>query len=140
MLLSSSAQHVPLQGEWVMNGACGSLEYVDLIPVPNRTRTYTEKRKSLAHVGLELYRWEEGKACCEGKQPVATTLTDKKGRFAFSALGQGKYWVVARWNEKNYEFAANFNLIDNLNGHCADQGFQIDSNGTFQGFARITLD
>ena len=140
LLLSASAQHVPLPGEWVMNGACGSVEYVDLIPVPNRTRTYTDKRKPLADVRLELYRWEEGKACCEENRPVASTLTDKKGRFAFSGAGQGKYWVVARWNQKEYQFPANLNPANKVNGDCASQGFQIDSQGTFQGFKKILLD
>ena len=140
LLLSASGQHVPLPGEWVMNGACGSVEYVDLIPVPNRTRTYTEKRKRLADVNLELYRWEEGKTCCEENRPVASTLTDKRGRFAFSGLGQGKYWVVARWNQKEYQFPVNLNPVSKVNGDCANQGFQIDSQGTFQGFNKITLD
>ncbi len=140
LLLSASAQHVPLPGEWVMNGACGSLEYVDLIPVPNQARTYTDKRKPLANVKLELYRWEEGKACCEESWPVTSTLTDKKGRFAFSGLGQGKYWVVARWNQKEYQFPANFNPANKVSGECTSQGFQIDSQGTFQGFKRVTVD
>ena len=138
LLVSASAQQVPLPADWVMNGACGSLEYVNLIPVPNRTRTYTDKRKPLADVKLELYRWEDGKVCCEENRPVASTRTDKKGRFAFSELGQGKYWVVARWNQREYQFPANFNPA--VNGDCANQGFQIDSQGTFQGFKKVTLD
>jgi hypothetical protein len=140
LILSASAQHVPLPGEWMMNGACGSVEYVDLIPVPNQPRTYTDKRKPLADLKLELYRWEQGKACCEDNRPLASTVTDKKGRFAFSRLGQGKYWVVARWNDKDYEFPANFNPTNKVNGDCANQGFQIDNEGTFQGFRKVTTD
>jgi hypothetical protein len=111
-----------------------------MIPVPNQTRTYTDKRKSLSGIKLELYRWEEGKACCEENQRVASTVTDKKGRFAFSGLGQGKYWVLARWNQKNYQFPAVFNPTNKANGDCAGQGFEIDSRGTFQGFRTITVD
>lgn len=140
LLLGTPAQHVPMPGEWVMNGACGVVEHVDLIPVPNRVRTYTDKRRPLANVKLELYRWEEEEPCCEENQRVNSTLTDKKGRFAFSGLGQGKYWVVAWWNQKEYQFPAIFNPADKVNGDCASQGFQIDSQGTFQGFKTVTLD
>jgi len=139
-VISASAQHVPLPGEWVMNGACGLVEYVDLFPVPNQTHTYRDKRKPLADVTLELYRWQEGRACCEEDRPVASTLTDKKGRYAFNGLGQGKYWVVARWNQKECRFPANFNPANKANAECAKQGFQIDSQGTFQGFEKVTLD
>ena len=140
LILRASAQYVPLPGDWVMNGVCGSVEYVDLIPVPNQTRTYTDKRRPLAGVKLELYRWEEGKICCEGTRPVATAVTDKKGRFTFSGLRQGKYWVEARWNQKDYEFPAVFNPANRADGDCVNQGFQIDSQGTFQGFKTITFD
>jgi hypothetical protein len=138
LILSASAQHVPLPGEWVMNGACGSVEYVNLVPVPNQTRTYTDKRKRLTDVKLELYRWEEGKACCEENQRVASTVTDKKGRFAFYGLQQGKYWVVARWNQKDYESEAVLNPTNKVNGDCAKQGFQIDSQGAFHEFQTVT--
>jgi hypothetical protein len=122
-----------------MNGACGSVEYVEFVPVPNQSHTYTDRRQRLPDVKLQLYRWEEEKACCGGN-PVASAVTDKKGRFAFSGLGQGKYWVVARWKQKDYEFPANFNPTSKVNGDCANQGFQIDSQGTFQGFRTVTTD
>ena len=140
LLLSASAQHVPLPGDWVMNGACGSVEYVDLIPIPNQTRTYTDKRKPLADVKLVLYRWEEGKDCCEENRRITSTQTDKKGRFAFTGLEQGKYWVVTRWNQKNYEFPVIVNPMSRVNSDCENQGFQIDSQGTFQGFRTVAVD
>lgn len=140
LLLGASAQYVPLPGEGTMNGACGLVEYVDLVPVPNQTRTYTDKRKPLAALKLELYRWADGKDCCKEDRLVASTLTDRKGRFAFVGLAQGKYWVVARWNQKEYQFAAIINPANKGDRECAKQGFQIDSQGVFQQFEIVTLD
>jgi hypothetical protein len=138
--LGAAAQHVPLPGDWVMDGACGSVEYVDFIPVPNQIRTYTDKRKPLADVELKLYRWEEGKACCEGSGPVASTITNKKRTLCLRRVRARQYWVVARWKQKDYEFPAIFNPRDKVKSDCANQGFQIDSQGTFQGFRTIRVD
>lgn len=123
-----------------MSGACGVFEYVEHIPDAKLKNTYTDRRKALPEVVLNLYPWEEGQECCAGRTSAAQAVTDKKGRFKFEALRPGKYWVAARWNLKEYQKRVEFVPGKAADVHCAEQGFSIDNDGKFEEWLTITVD
>lgn len=124
----------------IMSGGCGVFEYVEHIPDAKLKNTFSDRRKTLPDVLLDLYPWEEGKDCCEGKTSTAQAVTDKKGRFKFDALTPGKYWIVARWNLKDYRKRVEFMSVKTADVRCAEQGFSIDNDGKFEEWVTITVD
>jgi hypothetical protein len=107
---------------------CGVLEFVT--PVDGDRKD----TQALSDVGMELYPWEEGIACCKNSHPFFKTVTGKDGAFGFKNVDAGRYWLVVRNGKKPLRVAIAFDPRNRTpaSAACSQQLLEIDSHGTFQ--------
>ncbi len=64
---------------WIVDRICGRVEHVQRIPIKKQPNNYTEKRKDLKGIPLELYESPGGAPCCDALKKVGSTISGKGG-------------------------------------------------------------
>jgi len=119
---------------------CGVIDHLQLIPVSGRARTFTDKRIPLRSLALAFYQQQNEKNCCDGLSQIATTITDKNGRFDLINVKYGHYWLSTEWNSKAYKYAFDYPFSTNPDITCSLQGIDLEDDGSAQWWQTITLD
>jgi hypothetical protein len=141
LLVGQSAQPDSEREKWrILRRLCGRVEYVKNLAAEQGKDVPESKRKSLRNVELELYPRELEGTCCEGLKMTSKVITGRTGKYDFNKVEAGKYWVVARWNDKVFHLPMTLSPERPSVNECLKQGFQIDSNGVFDQWVEITVD
>lgn len=139
--LVSHAQETHDTSKWhVMDRLCGRLVHAEQKRALDGGVAPTEKQRSLSKVPLEIYEWKDGTPCCEGLKMAGSVVTGWRGSFEFKKAPPGLYWVVARWNDKQYQLQVKFAPDRKSRTECLEQGFQIDSQGRLDEWITVTVD
>ena len=137
MALAANAQE---KKPWNVDQICGRVEYVHRIPEKKHPNNYSEKRKSLRSVPLELYESSENSSCCEGLKNVGSAISGRGGQFEFRPEKAGRYWLTAKWNDKIYKLAVAFEQQKRSSTICSQQGIQIEDDGDAGWWVTVTVD
>lgn len=125
---------------WSVNRICGRVEYVQRIPVRKQPNTYSDKRKYLKGIPLELYESPEGAPCCVALKNVGSTISGRSGQFEFKAEKAGQYWLTAKWSGRDYEVAVEFEPEKKSSTICSQQGIQMEDGEDASWWVAITVD
>jgi hypothetical protein len=125
---------------WNVDRLCGRTQYVKRTQDPKRPNNYSDLRKDLEGISLELYESNEGIPCCEAHKVSSTTISGKSGRFEFKPDHAGNYWLVAHWNNRDYRIPVNYQPQKRSSTDCSAQGIQIEDDGDSSWWATVTVD
>jgi hypothetical protein len=140
MILLVQTAHAQGKKPWDVDKLCGRVEYVKRIPEKKHPNNYSEKRKSLRDVPLELYADGENQPCCDELKNVGSTKTGQNGRFEFKPEKAGRYWLMAKWNQKVYEVNVDFKPEKRSSTICSQQGIQVGDDGDASWWVTVTVD
>ena len=107
-ILIAQALHAQERKPWNVDRVCGRIQYVRRIPIKKQPDNFSEKRKDLRGIPLELYESDGGPPCRESLRSVGTTISGKAGQFEFKPEKAGHYWLTAKWNGRDYKVAVVF--------------------------------
>jgi hypothetical protein len=119
---------------------CGVIDHVQYIPIRGSTRSFTDKRTPLPSLSLVFYQQRNGENCCDGLKQIATTSTDKNGRFDVVNIQGGHYWLSTEWNNRAWKYAFDYPFSTDPNITCSGQGIDLKDDGSAQWWQTITLD
>ena len=139
VILVVQALYAQQKKPWNVNRVCGRVEYVKRIPDKKHPSNYSEKRKNLRGVLLELYESDENPACCMMKN-VGVAISGKAGEFEFKPAKAGRYLLKASWNRKDYQVPINFEPQKKSSTVCSEQGIQIEDDGDANWWVTVTVD
>jgi hypothetical protein len=124
---------------WNVDRIWGRVEYVQRIPIRKQPDNYSEKRKAIRGVPLELYESRNENTCCDGSKRVDTATSGKNGEFEFKNEKAGHYWLTAKWNGRDYKVAVAFEPQKKSSTICSQQGIQIED-GDASWWGTVTVD
>lgn len=132
-LLLGSFPQSPDTTEWnTVDQVCGKLEWVDVIAAKGKANEFHEKAKPLKKMAVRLYARGNEKDCCGGLNPLAETLTQSDGRFAFKNLTAGQYWVAVSAQGREYSLAIRYSPLPEKNvgvgAGCSGFLYQVKKN------------
>ena len=112
---------------------CGKVEHVREIPVKAAQNTFLTEARKLPRVPVSLYPAEEGRECCFGTSPIASTTTGRWGSFRFdeNKLTSGPYWIVVKPNGREYRLLIQYARKKNSDKLCSDTFWQVTDDGRF---------
>lgn len=139
-LVASGTLFAQKTGPQHLDHLCGVVDRLQLTAVRGFTRTFTDKRTPLPSLALVLYQQQNGQNCCEGLKQIATTVTDKNGRFDLPDVKYGHFWLSTKWNNKTYKYAFDHPFSTRPDMTCSLQGIDLDDDGSVQWWQTITLD
>ena len=125
---------------WSVDQICGRVDYVKRIPEKKHPNNFSENRKSLKGVPLELYEAGDSSPCCDGLKMVGSVVSGKRGEFEFKAEKPGHYWLAAKWNEKHYKVDVVYEPQKKSSTICSQQGIQIVDEEDASWFMTVTVD
>ncbi|MBI3476105.1 MAG: hypothetical protein HY010_10260 [Acidobacteria bacterium] len=140
LILVVQASYSQEKKPWNVDQICGRVEYLKRIPEKKHTDNYSEKRKSLKDVPLELYESSENQACCEGLKSVGSYVSGRNGQFEFRPEKPGHYWLTAKWNGKEYNVGVVYEPQKKSSTLCSQQGLQIEDDGSASWWITVTVD
>ena len=138
-LLVSRTLFAQKKGPQHLDHLCGVVDHLQLTAVRRFTRTFTDKRTPLPSLALVFYQQRNGQDCCEGLKQIATTVTDKKGRFDLPDVKYGHFWLSMEWNNKTYNYAFDYPFSTSPDMTCSLQGIDLEDDGSAQWWQTITL-
>ena len=139
-ILAVPTAHAQERKPWSVDRICGLVEYVHQIPEKKRPNNYSEKRKSLRGVPMELYESGENQTCCDGLRSLGAVISGKKGEFEFGPKQPGHYWLTAKWNDKDYKIGVVYEPQKTSSTICSEQGIQIVDDQDASWWVRVTVD
>ncbi len=119
---------------------CGVVDHLQLTAVSGFTKTFTDKRTPLPSLALAFYQQQNGQNCCDGLKQIATTVTDKNGKFDLADVKYGHFWLSTEWNNKAYKYAFDYPFSMNTAITCSLQRIDLEDDGSAQWWQTITLD
>jgi hypothetical protein len=125
---------------WGADQICGRVEYLKRIPEKKHPNSYSEKKKSLKDVRLELYEFDENQARCEGLKTVGSLASGRNGQFEFGPEKPGRYWLIAKWNSKEYKVDVIYEPQKKSSTICSQQGIWIEDDGNASWWITVTVD
>jgi hypothetical protein len=140
MPLITPAGHAQEKKPWNVDRICGRVEHVRRIPIKKQPDNYTEKRKGLRGVPLELYESNEGSSCGEHLKSVGAMISGKAGQFDFKPEQAGHYWLTAKWNGRDYKVAVVFVPQEKSSTICSLPGIQIEDEGDASWWLTVAVD
>jgi hypothetical protein len=125
---------------WSVDRICGRVVYLQRIPVRKQPNTYSDKRKDLKGIPLELYEAPEGARCCDALKSVDSIISGKGGQFEFKPAKAGHYWLTAKWNGSDYKVAVEFEPQKKSSTVCSQQGIQMEDGEDASWWMTVTVD
>jgi hypothetical protein len=140
MLLVSGTVFAQKKGPQHLDHLCGVADHLQLTAVRGFTKTFTDKRSPLPSLSLVFYQQQDGQNCCEGLKQIATTVTDKNGKFDLPNVKYGHFWLSTEWNNKTYKYAFDYPFSASRDITCSLQGIDLEDDGSAQWWQTISLD
>jgi hypothetical protein len=140
LILAVQSAHAQERKPWSVGQICGLVEYVHQIPEKKHPNNYSEKRKSLRGVPMELYESGENQTCCDGLKSLGSVISGRKGEFEFRPNQSGHYWLTAKWNGKDYKIDVVYEPQKKSSTICSGQGIQIVDDQDASWWVRVTVD
>jgi hypothetical protein len=140
MIMVVQMLHAQEKNPWRVDRICGRAEYLKRIPERKRPNNYSDKRRSLSGVSLELYEAADNSPCCSEVKNVGSTTSGRGGQFEFNPDRPGRYWLMAKWNGKDYKVAIDFEPKKKSTTVCSEQGIQIEDDGDASWWVTVTVD
>ena len=140
ILIDTSALFARKKKPQHLDHLCGVADHLQLTAVRGFTRTFTDKRTPLPSLALVFYRQQNGQNCCVGLEQIATTVTDKKGKFDLPEVKNGRFWLRTEWNNKTYKYAFDYPFSTSPGMTCSLQGIDLEDDGSAQWWQTITVD
>ena len=140
VIVAAQILHAQEKKPWIVDRICGRVEHLRRTPERKQPNIYSDKRKSLSGVSLELYEPNEDLPCCDGLRKVGATVSGKGGQFEFNPEKAGHYWLTAKWNAKDYNVAVEFEPQKKSSTVCSQQGIQIEDGGDASWWMTVTVD
>ena len=125
---------------WHVDRLCGRAQYVKRIPEKKNPNIYSDERRGLKAIRLDLYESNEGVPCCDGLRISDTAISGKRGQFEFKPDHAGSYWLVAKWNERGYAVPVIYEPQKKSATVCSEQGIQIEGDGSVSWWETVTFD
>ena len=136
LLASLAAQE---RKPWQVDKLCGKLEYANKTPNRKDANTFSEKRKALREILLELYERRVNQVCCENMNAVETTTTGRGGHFEFRTKKAGNFWLATKWGGKDYRLPVVYKPEKNSAAVCSQQGIALDGDGNGERWEIVTV-
>ncbi len=122
----------------IVERVCGKVEYGAI--KKTKGGVLEEHYKELRGVPLRLYKREAGVSCCDHEALVFQTESRRGGKFA-SNIKDGRYWLVAGWNGKEYRMPlTQDSKLASKDSPCEVYSFAIEEDGRFQLLKTIQVD
>src|SRR5262245_43774346 len=99
---------------------CGNLEQTGFVPDKNRPSQYSEKRIPIQNSKLTLYEAPNNSVCCSNVPVAGETTTSKNGSFEFKGLKNGYYWLVARFENREYRMSIRIGKLKDKQPVCSE--------------------
>jgi hypothetical protein len=125
---------------WDVSRLCGRLEHVETIPERKHPDSFSERRKALREISLDLYERRANENCCDNLKPIDTIITDKRGHFEFKNQKPGLYWLVAHWRGQQYKVDVVYKPEKVPEELCSQQGMRVDYAGDAGWWLTVTVD
>jgi hypothetical protein len=129
----TTAQTAQRDAPTTVERLCRKLEHVQEIPVKTAQNTFVTEARKLPRVAVSLYPAEEGRECCSGASPIASTATGRWGSFRFNEkkLTSGLYWIVVKPSGREYRLLIQYAQKKNSDRLCSDTFWQVTEDGNF---------
>jgi hypothetical protein len=125
---------------WSVDRICGRVESLQRVPIRKQPNNYSDKRRDLKGIPLELYKSPEGAPCCDDLEKVGSTISGKGGQFKFTPEKAGHYWLTANWDGKDYKVAVEFEPQKKSSTVCSQQGIQMEDGEDASWWVTVTVD
>jgi len=123
--------------EWnTLDRLCG-----DLLHVKRHIgrKDVTEETKALKNIVLRVYERNDA-PCCNGASALGEAKTTSGGKFTFTSLKPGDYWLVALITDREYRLPLRLQPTKGVTTVCSDQRFEVYDSGDFKIGRVITVD